>query len=212
MRFSKTYKVSFNSTDTLAKTLVVDLLDLQDSNNLSSGLTTLTGDYGVGTNYKFPYQTIESVVVLDASTLVTINDNNYPFSVGRHVGNTSTTADDITDDNEMIVIKLDENHKLDALTASADQKVNVDNSTLMNYPNPFGNSTVLEFALTEASIASVSIQNTLGEELIHINLGELSSGRHSHTLSNLQVLSQGLYVVKLNTNTGEQSLKVIKTQ
>ncbi len=206
------YKVSFNSTDTLAKTLVVDLLDLQDSDNLSSGLTTLTGDYGAGTNYKFPYQTIESVVVLDASTLVTINDNNYPFSVGRHVGNTSTTADDITDDNEMIVIKLDENHKLDALTSTADQKVQADLNTLVSYPNPFGNSTVLEFALTEASNASVSIQNTLGEELIHINLGELSSGRHSHTLSNLQVLSQGLYVVKLNTNAGEQSLKVIKTQ
>jgi len=45
---------------------------------------------------------VEDVVVLGPRTIGVINDNNYPFSIGRHVG----TGD--PDDNEFIVIRLDE--------------------------------------------------------------------------------------------------------
>jgi hypothetical protein len=38
--------------------------------------------------------------VLDENRLVVVNDNNYPFSVGRHVGDT------LPDDNEFIRIRL----------------------------------------------------------------------------------------------------------
>ncbi|WP_233202934.1 hypothetical protein [Chitinimonas sp. BJB300] len=47
-----------------------------------------------------PFNTIENVVVIDDTTLGTIDDNNYPFSVGRHMGSKQP------DDNEFVLIKL----------------------------------------------------------------------------------------------------------
>ena len=46
------------------------------------------------------YTTIEGVLVLDARTLLFSNDNNDPFSVGRHIGSKAP------DDNEFILITL----------------------------------------------------------------------------------------------------------
>jgi glycerophosphoryl diester phosphodiesterase len=34
----------------------------------------------------FPFQTIEDLVLLDRRHVVVLNDNNFPFSVGRHKG------------------------------------------------------------------------------------------------------------------------------
>jgi hypothetical protein len=45
-----------------------------------------------------PFQTIESVLVLNRRTLVVANDNNYPFSSGRRPGE--------PDDNELIQVRL----------------------------------------------------------------------------------------------------------
>jgi hypothetical protein len=50
--------------------------------------------------FAFPFQTIESVLVMGPDTLAVANDNNYPFDTGRHVG-VRTPAD-----NEMILVKL----------------------------------------------------------------------------------------------------------
>ena len=60
-------------------------------------LADLVGDPG---QFAMPYVTIESVVVLDRAHLVIVNDNNYPFSVGRHLGTGRT------DDNDVIEIAL----------------------------------------------------------------------------------------------------------
>lgn len=204
------YKVAFSDTDTLTKTLVVDLLDLQDSDLLSEGGNTLTGDYGVGANYKFPYQTIESVVVQDARTLVVINDNNYPFSVGRHVGNTSTTSDDITDDNEMIVIRLDQANALDLITSTDDAAMEGVQNTLGSYPNPFGDHATFEFTVAEAGSARLIVQNAVGVELENIALGNLSKGKHQYIWKASSSLAKGLYVVKLKTTSQEQSMKLVK--
>ena len=73
----------------VAKTPLVDLLDIADPNDLDQDGSTL---------FAFPFFTIESVYVLDAMTLFVANDNNYPFSVGR--------PPDI-DDNEVILLGLD---------------------------------------------------------------------------------------------------------
>ena len=40
------------------------------------------------------------VLVLDAQTLLVIDDNNFPFSIGRHVGAKAP------DDNEFVQIRL----------------------------------------------------------------------------------------------------------
>ena len=56
---------------------------------------------GSGTGrFAFPYETTEALVVLDVGVVGIINDNNYPFGLGRH------TATGQPDDSEFILIRL----------------------------------------------------------------------------------------------------------
>jgi len=73
-------------------------LRISDPHHLS--LPGLPGDVGLGELFAFPFTTIEDVIVLDRWHIGVINDNNFPFSVGRHVGA------GLPDDNEFIVIEL----------------------------------------------------------------------------------------------------------
>ena len=83
----------------MKKELVQDLMKIADPSNLSVG-TGLFGDVGLGNPFSFPYQTIESVLVMSPDTIAVINDNNYPFSIGRHMGTK------LPDDNDFIFIRL----------------------------------------------------------------------------------------------------------
>ena len=84
----------------VAKSEIVNLLDIADPLNLAGDAE---GDVGTaGDRFAFPFVTIEDVVLLDPMTIGVLNDNNYPFSVGRHVGSGQP------DDNEFIVITLPE--------------------------------------------------------------------------------------------------------
>ncbi|MFF0572837.1 esterase-like activity of phytase family protein [Streptosporangium saharense] len=70
------------------KTLVADLLDLANPRGLG----------GFGETFRFPFQTIEDVVILDDRTLGVLNDNNFPFSAGRTPGK--------PDNDEFITVRL----------------------------------------------------------------------------------------------------------
>jgi hypothetical protein len=70
------------------KTLLVDLLNLADPRHLG----------GPGDVFRFPFTTIEDVVVLDDRTIGVLNDNNFPFSSGRTPG--------APDNNEFITVRL----------------------------------------------------------------------------------------------------------
>ncbi|AFY47640.1 3-phytase (myo-inositol-hexaphosphate 3-phosphohydrolase) [Nostoc sp. PCC 7524] len=92
-RFKKLFKVDFSNKDAngfVSKEEIGDLLNIADPKDLN-------GDGS--TKFTFPFQTIESVVVLDAKTVLLANDNNYPFSIGRPPG---------IDNNEFIVLELDQ--------------------------------------------------------------------------------------------------------
>ncbi|PZV19142.1 MAG: hypothetical protein DCF20_03005 [Pseudanabaena sp.] len=98
-KFKKIYKVDLSKLDKdgyVLKEEIVDLLNIQDPNDLNKDGNT---------KFTFPFQTIESVLVLDEKTILVANDNNYPFSVGRGPG---------IDNNEMIVLGLDKPLKLAA--------------------------------------------------------------------------------------------------
>ena len=73
----KIYKVDFGQLDAdgfLHKTLVVDLLNINDPDDLNNdGLDQFT----------FPFWTIEGLVVIDSTTLAVVNDNNYPLGPAR---------------------------------------------------------------------------------------------------------------------------------
>jgi glycerophosphoryl diester phosphodiesterase len=83
----------------MKKTLALDLMDIRDPSGLSAPTAQL-GDVGLGNPFSFPYTTIESVLVMSPDTIAVINDNNYPFSIGRHVGSQQP------DDNDFIFVKL----------------------------------------------------------------------------------------------------------
>jgi len=71
------------------KTELVDLMNISDPHDLDGDGQTV---------FTFPYVTIESVLILDASTLLVVNDNNYPGTGGRDTG---------SDHTEFLKIRLD---------------------------------------------------------------------------------------------------------
>lgn len=83
------------------KTLAVDLLQINDPAGISQE-QALEGDVGIGETFAFPFVTIEDVFVLDEERIGVLNDNNYPYSVGRHV------EASLPDDNEFIIVRLSE--------------------------------------------------------------------------------------------------------
>lgn len=92
-RFKRIYKIYLNRRDAngiFAKELVVDLLNIADPRGLAPSTQ--------GGVFRFPYFTIEAVLVLDASTLLVANDNNYPATGGRGA--------EVKDANEFIWLRL----------------------------------------------------------------------------------------------------------
>jgi len=83
----------------VVKKQVQDLNSIPDPSGISAG-TGLPGDVGLGNPFAFPFTTIESVLVIAPDIIAVMNDNNYPFDFGRHVG-THLPAD-----NELILVKL----------------------------------------------------------------------------------------------------------
>jgi hypothetical protein len=98
-RQKKIYLVDLRRVDSdgyLHKRLVLDLLAISDPAGIS--LPPRPGEYGVGTTFSFPLQSVESLEVLGGERLLIANDNNYPGSDGRW------TARDRPDDIELIVV------------------------------------------------------------------------------------------------------------
>lgn len=92
--FKRIFRIDIDRLDAnsfASKTEVVDLMRIADPDDLNrDGRTT----------FDFPFVTIEDVLVLDANTLLVINDNNYPGGGGRGAG--------IADNSEFLRIRLDQ--------------------------------------------------------------------------------------------------------
>ncbi len=90
-KFKKIFKIDLSTLDAngvVAKSEVVDLLNIADPNNLA----------GFGATFRFPFVTIEDVLVVDTNTIIVLNDNNYDGKGGR--------GPTFKDPNEMLVLKL----------------------------------------------------------------------------------------------------------
>ena len=83
---------------TVGKREAADLLNIVDPARIS--LPARPGDVGLGDPFAFPFNTIEDLVLLGGRDVVVLDDNNFPFSVGRHVGSGAP------DDEELIVLRL----------------------------------------------------------------------------------------------------------
>lgn len=97
--FKAIFEVTLGTPGTnVSKRLAVDLLQISDPNSIS--LPGSPGDVGIGNPFAFPFTTIEDVLFFDGTTIGVLNDNNFPFSLGRHLGTGAA------DDNEFIIINL----------------------------------------------------------------------------------------------------------
>ena len=90
--FKKIFVVDFKRADSagyLVKHEAADLLQIEDPHDIGR----------LGPVFRFPFQTIESVIPLGSRRLGILDDNNYPFSSARNPGE--------PDPNEFIIIRLD---------------------------------------------------------------------------------------------------------
>jgi hypothetical protein len=100
-RFKRVYVVDFAQVDAngFAKKLAyIDLMNIRDPKNLARQ----TGDRGEDAQgrFTFPFFTIETIAMVDASTIMVGNDNNLPFSAGRFLHR--------PDDSEFILLHVPE--------------------------------------------------------------------------------------------------------
>ena len=79
-----------------------ELVDLLKLHNAIAPITSgrSEGDLGLDEPFAMPFITIESLLVPDARHLLIANDNNYPYSVGRHLESNQP------DDTELVLIEL----------------------------------------------------------------------------------------------------------
>jgi len=90
--FKRIYVIDLDVRDAngfVGKTELVDLMNVADPHDLNGDASTL---------FTFPYVTIESVLIVDAKTLLVINDDNFPGGGGRSLA---------PDENEFLLIRLD---------------------------------------------------------------------------------------------------------
>ena len=96
--FKQVFHIELKEDGTVEKNLLVDLMKIADPNKVAKGET---GDLGIGNgSFAMPYMTIESIAIVDKNHIAVMNDNNFPFSVGRHVGSGSP------DDSEIVILSL----------------------------------------------------------------------------------------------------------
>ncbi|SDT49541.1 esterase-like activity of phytase family protein [Actinoplanes derwentensis] len=81
---------------TLPRRTVADLLRITDRTGVST--PARPGEYGVGEQFSFPLQSVESVLPLGGNRVLVANDNNFPGNDGRIPGH--------PDDTELIVIDI----------------------------------------------------------------------------------------------------------
>ena len=84
---------------------------------------------------------------------------------------------------------------------------------LSNYPNPFNNSTRIDFVFSKGDWANIKIFNILGREVFSRSFDELTPGNHSLLWNgrdkNGASLASGLYFCKMEAESGKQFRKLM---
>ena len=76
------------------------------------------------------------------------------------------------------------------------------------YPNPFSNSTTLQFNLTKPADVSVEIYNISGKSVRIINAGSFSTGVNNIEI-NREDMIQGIYIVRLQAGANYEIQKLV---
>jgi hypothetical protein len=81
-------------------------------------------------------------------------------------------------------------------------------SLFQNYPNPFNPSTTIRYALPHRSFATLSVYNTLGQQVAILVNGEMEAGYREVTF-NANGLASGVYFYRLTAGGFAQARKLV---
>jgi len=76
-----------------------------------------------------------------------------------------------------------------------------------NYPNPFNPSTNIRFDLAQSSNVQLTVYNILGQRVSTLISDNMTAGTHNIRF-NASMLSSGIYIAVLKTETGQQTIKL----
>ena len=97
-----------------------------------------------------------------------------------------------------------------SVVSSVQESANNFNLNSINaYPNPFSNSTAIEFYLSESKNVSISILDVMERIEKTISTKNLQQGKNKITID-LSELNNGIYFCKLNSKENSQTIKLIK--
>ncbi|MHA7059053.1 esterase-like activity of phytase family protein [Aquimarina sp. M1] len=204
--FKAVYEIALEQDSTMIqKRLNVDLLNIRDPRRISE--PGLLGDVGIGRNFAFPFVTIESVVVFNPYLIGVLNDNNYPFSIGRHVG------EGLPDDNEFVLLWLDQRLGLPWYTKD-DTVVKIHDNDFKTYPNTF--SRKVTFSSTNKNINNVAIDifDIAGNLVKRVNTPKVDENGFQYTWNGQtddgKEVSTGIYIAIIEADGKFIKKKLIK--
>lgn len=201
--FKAIYEIELDpNNEIIAKQSNVDLLKIKDIRRISE--PGLEGDVGIGSNFAFPFVTIESVVVFNPYLIGILNDNNYPFSVGRHVGQV------LPDDNEFIMIWLDQPLGRLWWNRSEATELKEINSKLHVYPNTFKKQVTFSYNNEDQGIIDIKIYDIAGNLVKEISTGKVSNIVWDGTAINGSELHSGIYIAIIHIKGKFIKRKLIK--
>ena len=67
-----------------------------------------------------------------------------------------------------------------------------------NYPNPFNPTTTIQIDLPETAVVSLAVYDVLGQEVLRLESGSVSAGRHRYVVD-ASTLPSGVYLYRLET-------------
>ncbi|MCC6476546.1 T9SS type A sorting domain-containing protein [bacterium] len=79
---------------------------------------------------------------------------------------------------------------------------------LSAFPNPFNPTTTLSWTLPRASETEINIHNLLGQEMMRVNLGRVSTGAHKYEIR-ADEWPSGIYFASMKTDFQTQTLKLL---
>ncbi|MEM6830540.1 MAG: esterase-like activity of phytase family protein [Bacteroidota bacterium] len=211
--FKKTFEIKLDFFNKVAaKGPAIDLLDIKDSRGISA-VGALPGDVGLGKSFAFPFVTIESVIHFNNRKVGILNDNNYPFSVGRHVGT------GLPDDNEFILLRpkkrlgrakigLKMPQQARATESVVADATGEQSETLLElstevYPNPFQSLVSIQLDNAFEGVTTISLIDSKGAE-VWSQQQVISEAQQvvSLDLSQVKLMKERIYLLKVHYANG----------
>lgn len=77
-----------------------------------------------------------------------------------------------------------------------------------NYPNPFNPETTIKFSLPEAAQVSLTVYNSIGEEVAELVNGKIEAGIHNINF-NAEKLKSGIYIYRIHSEKFQAARKML---